>query len=162
MRFFRSAHRVMPALPEEGPALADLYRRAWAECDGLFDPRLIADQVPSTDEVRSWFSGGFEICRTLHEERPAGVVRLSFPSGTCHLDRLAVDPDLRRLCHGRSLVEHGVARARRAGATRVWTQVSPKVSDAFQFFRDAGFRETARHLAPYWGETILLLELPLI
>jgi ribosomal protein S18 acetylase RimI-like enzyme len=159
MRFFRSAHRVTPAPAQDGPALACLYGRAWAACGGLLDQRLLLDQVPSTEDVMAWFSGGFEIYRTLHEDRPAGVVRLSFPSGTCHLDRLAVDPDLRRRGHGRSLVEHGMARARRAGATRVWTQVSPTVPDSAALFETLGFREAARYLAPYWGEPVLLLEL---
>lgn len=161
MRFFRSAHRVMPALPHEGRALAHLYACAWAGCDGLLDRRLIVDQVPTPDEITAWFSGGFEIYRTMHEDQPAGVVRLSFPSGTCHLDRLAVDPDLRRQGHGRSLVEHGIGRARRAAVTRVWTQVSPKVPESVEFFRSLGFREAAHHQAPYWGEAILLLELPI-
>lgn len=161
MRFFRSLHRVAAAQPGEAAALAQLYARAWEACVGRLDERMLRDQVPSEEEIRAWFTGGFEIYRTLRDGEPDGSVRLSFPSGTCHLDHLVVDPEVRCQGRGRSLVEHAAGRARRTGATRIWTQASPRVDESVTFFRNFGFRTSSEHLAPYWGEQVLLLELPI-
>jgi ribosomal protein S18 acetylase RimI-like enzyme len=161
MRFFRSLHRVAAAQPGEAAALARLYAEAWSACAGHIDERMLRDQMPGESEVRTWFSGGFEIYRTLHEGVPDGVVRLSFPSGTCHLDHLAVAPALRRQGRGRSLLEHAAGRARRTGATRIWAQTSPRLEETVAFFRNFGFRTASEHLAPYWGERVLLLEMPI-
>ena len=86
---------------------------------------------------------------------------ISFPTGSCQLDRLAVDPDQRRRGFGQVIAEHGVSRARRAGATRVWVQLSPKLQAADSLFRGLGFRDAGRFLARYWGEEMELLELAL-
>ena len=159
MRFFRPVHRVMPAHPAEAAALARLYQRTYAAFRSELDGRLLRDLTPPQEEVVAWFGGGFELYRTLQEDRLVGAVRLSFPSGACHLDRLGVDPDVRRRGHGRALVEHAIGRARRGGATRIWTQVSPKLEAAVQLFHHAGFRESSRYQAFDWGEPVLLLEL---
>lgn len=161
MRFFRSLHRVAAAQPGEAAALARLYADAWAPCAGQLDQRLLRDVAPPEDEIRAWFTGGFEIYRTVREHVPDGAVRLSFPSGTCHLDHLVVAPDVRRQGRGRSLLEHAAGRARRTGATRIWTQVTPRLEESVAFFRNYGFRTSSQHLAPYWGEPVLLLELPI-
>jgi ribosomal protein S18 acetylase RimI-like enzyme len=160
-RFFRSTHRAMPASRDEAAALATIYQRAWEGCSSSgLDPAFLAEQVPSEREVDDWFAGGFEVYRTRHDDQVAGVVRLSFPAGAAFLDRLAVDPNLRRGGHGRALVEHGVARARRAGATRVWAQVNPRLAESVAFFRSFGFREAARYRCSDWRESVILLELP--
>lgn len=150
MRFFRSAHRVLATQPTDADALVGLYGRVCAE-----------QQVPGPpfEEVVSWLSGGFELYHTASDAGIVGAVRLSFPSGSCQLDRLAVDPDLRRRGHGRALVEHAVARARRAGATRVWTQVGPQALDTAALLRRLGFREETRLAATTWRNPLILLEL---
>ena len=53
-----------------------------------------------------------------------------------------------------------MGRARRAGVTRVWAQVSPRLEPARELFRTAGFRESGRLETRYWGEEVALLELP--
>jgi ribosomal protein S18 acetylase RimI-like enzyme len=147
MRFFRSAHRVLATQPGDANALVGLYGRV---CEG---------RAPTFDEVASWLGGGFELYHTAGDVGIVGAVRLSFPSGSCQLDQLAVDPDLRRRGHGRALVEHGVMRARRAGATRVWAQVSPQALETAALFRRLGFREEIRLAATPWRKPVLLLEL---
>jgi ribosomal protein S18 acetylase RimI-like enzyme len=150
MRFFRSAHRVLATQPTDARALAVLYERVCAE-----------EQVPGPafEEVVCWLSGGFEVYHTAGDAGIVGAVRLSFPSGSCQLDQLAVDPALRRRGHGRALVEHAITRARRAGATRVWTQVAPQALETSALFRRLGFREETRLGATPWRRPVLLLEL---
>jgi GNAT superfamily N-acetyltransferase len=160
MRFFRSAPRVLPAHATEATSLADLYRRAWTGCERLLDHRLVADQAPPSADVSAWFLGGFEVFRVLHEGRVIGAVRCCFPTSACLVDRLAVDPEARGRGVGHLLLEHAVARARRTGVTRVWTQVSPKLETAHGLFRSLGFRDTTRVRAAYWDEELVLLELP--
>jgi ribosomal protein S18 acetylase RimI-like enzyme len=157
MRFFRSAHRVLATQPADVDALVDLYARVCAT-----SPASAAAQAgpgPAAGEVASWLGGGFEVYHTAGDTAIVGAVRLSFPSGGCQLDELAVDPALRRRGHGRALVEHGVARARRVGASRVWTQVSPEAPGTAALFRRLGFREEDRLRATPWRKPVLLLEL---
>ena len=160
MRFFRSAPRVLPAQAAEAHALAELYRRAWLGCERLLDARLTADQASAPAEVASWFVGGFEVYRITHEGQMIGAVRCCFPSSACLVDRLAVDPNARGRGVGHLLLDHAVGRARRAGVTRIWAQVSPKLETAHGLFRSFGFRDASRFSAAYWGEDLLLLELP--
>jgi GNAT superfamily N-acetyltransferase len=160
MRFFRSAPRVLPAQAAEAVALAELYRRAWLGCERLLDARLTEHEASAPAEVASWFLGGFEVFRIRHEGAVIGAVRCCFPSSACLVDRLAVDPDARGRGVGHLLLDHAVGRARRAGVTRIWAQVSPKLETAHALFRSFGFRDASRFSAGYWGEDVLLLELP--
>jgi GNAT superfamily N-acetyltransferase len=160
MRFFRAAPRVVPAQAAEAAMLADLYRRAWSGCEMLLDRRLVEDQMPVTSEVSAWFGGGFEVFKVRQETQLLGAIRCCFPTSACHVDRLAVDPAVRGRGVGHALVMHAIGRARRAGVTRVWVQVSPKLEGAHRLFLTAGFRESARVQPDYWGEELVLLEMP--
>lgn len=142
-------------------ALAALYERAWERHRGTLDARLIADQTPDAAEISSWFGGGFEVFAATLEGSLVGGIRCSFPTGTCFVDRIVVDPERGGRGVGRALLDHAVSRARRAGVTKVWTQTSPKLQDAMTLLRSLGFRESGHLRAHYWGEDLLLLELPL-
>ena len=161
MRFFRATARVGPADQTEAAVLAELYRRAWTGCDQLVNPLLVEEQTPPRAEVTAWFRGGFEVFRTRHEGRLVGAVRCCFPSSACNVDRLVVDPEARGRGVGHMLLEHAVGRARRAGVTRIWAQVCPRTESGGALFRSFGFRETGRCAAAWWGEEVILLELPL-
>jgi ribosomal protein S18 acetylase RimI-like enzyme len=159
VRFFRPVPRVSLAQPADARALADLYAEIWRPWAGVLDRRFIDEQLASPEEIRVWLTGGFELYRATYEGRLAGAVRLSFPTGTCLLDRLAVAEQTRRKGFGQVLAEHSVSRAKRAGASRVWVLVSPKLEAAAGLFRGLGFKETSRFVADYWGEEVALLEL---
>src|SRR5215471_3888171 len=161
MRFFRAGVRVMPAHPTEAGVLAELYVRAWTGCDRPLNRRLLEEQTPPHAEVTAWFKGGFEVFRTRLDGELTGAVRCCFPSSACNVDRLVVDPDARGRGVGHMLLEHVVGRARRDGVTRIWAQVCPKLESSGALFRSFGFRETGRALASWWGEEVVLLELPL-
>src|SRR5215472_8096607 len=149
MRFFRSTPRVLPAQATEADHLADLYRRAWQDCERMLDARLVAHESVAMEDVSSWFLGGFEVFKVRHEGQVIGAVRCCFPTSACLVDRLAVDPDARGRGVGHLLLEHVIGRARRAGVTRVWAQVSPKLEPAHALFRSFGFRDTSRVRATY-------------
>lgn len=159
MRFFRPSHHVVPAHPAEAAAIARLYERGWEDAGARLTPAVMREVVPSREEVVAWFGGGFEIYRTEQESTLVGAVRLSFPAGSCHLDQLVVLPQYRRRGHGRSLVDHAVGRARRAGATRVWAQVSPRLHAGQAFFASMGFQVSSPNEVALAGEPLLLLEL---
>ena len=161
MRFFRPVPKVSLATVVDAGALADLYGRAWRQYADRLDPRLLADQAPTSEEVAAWFRGGFEVYRATHESALVGAVRCSFPASTCLVDRLAVDPAHARRGFGQVLAEHAVSRARRAGVTRVWVYLSPKLDDALALIQGLGFHESGGIRAPYWGEKVILMELAL-
>jgi GNAT superfamily N-acetyltransferase len=149
----------MPAQATEAAVLADLYQRAWRGCERVVDARLVADQALAAADVNAWFLGGFEVFRVRHEGQLIGAVRCCFPTSACLVDRLAVDPDARGRGVGHLLLEHAVGRARRAGVTRVWAQVSPRLEAAHALFRSLGFRDASRVQVGYWSEEVVLLEL---
>lgn len=161
MRLFRPQPRISLARPEEAAAIAAIFARAWDRYRGSIDARLIADQLPAADEVSAWLGGGFELFTAYLDGELVGVVRCSFPTGTCLIDRMAVDPDRHRRGVGRALAEHAVSRARRAGVTKVWVQATPKLEAVMSLCRSLGFRESGHLRAHYWGEDVTLLELPL-
>lgn len=161
MRFFRPTPRVVPAQADEAADLADLYGRAWQGCERLLDARLVADHTPSPDDVESWFQGGFEVFRVRHESDLLGAVRCCFPCGACQVDQLAVCPDARGRGVGHLLLAHVVGRARRAGVTRVWAQVSPKLEASRGLYRSLGFRDSTTLRPDYWSEDLVLMELPI-
>ena len=158
---FRPHPRIALARPQDAPALAELYQQAWAALEPRLAADLLREQVPSADDVRAWFVGGFEVYSASFDGRLAGAVRCSFPTSACLLDRLAVTPEWSRRGVGRALAEHAVDRARRAGMTRVWAQLSPALSEALALFSDLGFRELAKAPPGRWGEDLRLLELRL-
>ena len=161
MRLFRSQPRISLAGADQAAAIAGLYSRAWEELRGKLDERLIADQTPGSEEVAAWLKGGFEVFTATLDGVLVGVVRCSFPTGTCLVDRMAVDPDRTSQGIERALAEHAIARARRAGVTKVWVQATPKLEEMVNLYRPLGFRESAHLRAHYWGEVVSLMELPL-
>ncbi len=161
MRLFRPQPRITLAVADEAAAIAGLYARAWERHRGRLDERLISDQAPGADEVAAWLNGGFEVFTATLDGQLVGVVRCSFPTGTCLVDRMAVDPDRNSGGIGRVLAEHAIARARRAGVTKVWVQATPKLEEVVNLYRSLGFRESAHLRAHYWGEDVTLMELPL-
>ena len=161
MRLFRSQPRISLAGVDEAAAIAGLYSRAWEGLRGKLDERLIVDQTPGSEEVAAWLKGGFEVFTSTLEGVLVGVVRCSFPTGTCLVDRMAVDPERTSSGIERALAEHAIARARRAGVTKVWVQATPKLEEIVSLYRSLGFRESAHLRAHYWGEDVTLMELPL-
>ena len=161
MRLFRTQPRIALAAGADAPAIASLYKRAWAEHLGQVDERLVHDQAPLADEVAAWLKGGFEVFTGTVDGDLVGVVRCSFPTGTCLLDRLAVLPESRGRGFGKYLAEHAVSRAKRAGVSKVWLYASPKLETAVNLFDALGFRESGRVQAPYWGERAVLMEMSL-
>ena len=158
MRFFRSVHRVEPAHHDDIAALARLYHRAWdAEADTV-SQLLLQDQAVPEEEVMAWMRGGFELYRTVHDGALVGAMRLSFPNGVCHIDRLAVDPELWRRGHGRALLDTAVARARRMGVLRLWAQASANLEAAVGLYQHLGFHEQGRLRPGYFKEPIVLFE----
>jgi ribosomal protein S18 acetylase RimI-like enzyme len=158
MRFFRSSHRVEPVHHGDLGPLTSLYSRTWAAAGSAVGPGLLDEVSAPCEEITAWLRGGFELYRTQHDGVIVGAVRLSFPSGVCYLDRLAVDPELWRRGHGRALVGYAISRARRAGVPRVWTQSTLGLDAARALFATFGFREQGRITPHYWREPILLLE----
>jgi GNAT superfamily N-acetyltransferase len=159
VRLFRPYPRISLARPAEGPELSALYARCWARDGARLQPEVLAELTPGAAEVGAWFRGGFEVYRASFEGELAGVVRISFPTGTAMLDRLAVLPERRRQGVGRALLEHAVDRGRKAGVTRAWVQLSTQLEDALELHLAVGFRESHRRPAP--GGELVLLELPL-
>ncbi len=158
---FRPFPRIALAQAQDASALADLYQDAWGVVGPRLGAELLREQLPTADDVRAWFVGGFEVYLASFDGRLAGAVRCSFPTGACLLDRLAVAPEWVRRGVGRALAEHALDRARRAGMTRVWAQVSPLLSEALALFIDLGFCELAKAPPGWWGENVSLLELRL-
>lgn len=161
MRLFRPQPRISLAGTAEAVAIAALTRRAWEPLRGRLDERVIADQTPSPEEVAAWLTGGFEVFTATLDGELVGVIRCSFPTGTCLADRLAVAPERAGDGVGRALAEHAIARARRAGVTKVWVQAPTRQTELAQLYRSLGFRESAHLRAHQWGEDVTLLELHL-
>jgi len=161
MRLFRPQPRISLATSSEASPLAGLYSRAWETHRGNLDQRLINDQTPDAEEVTAWLKGGFEVFVAALDGELVGVVRCSFPTGTCMVDRMAVDPQRANRGIGRALAEHAITRARRAGVTKIWVQVPIRLEEVARLYRSLGFKESGRLTADYWGEELVLMELPL-
>jgi len=161
MRLFRPVPRLSLASRTDASELAALYSRCWTPLRGSVDERLINDQCPTAEEVDAWLRGGFEVYRATLDGRLVGTIRCSFPTGTCLIDRLAIEPESRGNGFGKYLTEHAISRAKRAGVSKVWLYASPKFETAVNLFDALGFKESGSVAAPHWGERSLLMEMAL-
>src|SRR5207237_8068229 len=118
MRLFRTQPRIALAADADAPAIASLYERAWAEHLGQVDERLVRDQAPLADEVAAWLRGGFEVFTGTVDGDLVGVVRCSFPTGTCLVDRMEVEPGRDGNGSRRARARHALQQASRRGGTR--------------------------------------------
>src|SRR5207245_2991935 len=98
---FSGAVAVRPARPADASTVVELLRRA-----GL--PVEQADDRPDRTLVAEW------------NGEVAGTVSLDLATGSAHLRSLAVGEPRRGRAVGTALVAHGLAAARRAGATEVY------------------------------------------
>lgn len=146
MRFLRpSPPRVSNAVAGDLGQLLVLYERAWGEPADPLSEEERERARPAAEDIAAWFRGGLEVFRLTHDQRLMGAVRCSFPSGSCHIDNLVVAPDLRNRGFGRALIEHCLARGRRAALPRTWAQVDARLKVAGRLLLSAGFQETGRH-----------------
>ncbi|MGH7868081.1 MAG: GNAT family N-acetyltransferase [Candidatus Dormibacteraceae bacterium] len=151
MRLYRPRYRVLPLWLNEVDALFELYRRVGADQG--------KPEGVSVAEIQAWLEGGFELYQVQHQGRLVGAMRLTFPVGVCWLDHLAVDPDHRRRGYGRSLVDHGLHRARRLGSSRIWVGIRAETgAGELAFYERLGFIQSGYHRLPTESESLLLLE----
>lgn len=130
------AVRLRDARADEAPALEELQRRSsavWEEDRAVLEahPGAISIPVAAIAERRLRVAAG-------EEDRPLGfALVLPVAEGECELDGLFVEPDAFGQGLGRLLLEDAAARARTAGARRLFVVSGP---GAQGFYERHGFR----------------------
>ncbi|MEZ4388554.1 MAG: bifunctional helix-turn-helix transcriptional regulator/GNAT family N-acetyltransferase [Candidatus Krumholzibacteriia bacterium] len=140
------------AIVEYRPAYKKHFRRlneAWLSEHFTIEPddrRLLDD--PNGRIIRR----GGAVVFALVDGQVAGTCALiCHAPGTWELAKMAVDPAWQRRGLGRRLARSVIARAREAGADRLWLRTSPQLRAAGHLYRSLGFRRTRRHPFPDHG-----------
>jgi ribosomal protein S18 acetylase RimI-like enzyme len=74
-----------------------------------------------------------------HDGRIVGTLIVGWDGWRCHLYRLAVEPEARRLGIARGLVDEARVRAMALGAIRIDAMVNRENTSAMNFWASAGF-----------------------
>jgi len=95
----------------------------------------------------------------------SGYAIMSIAASEAHVLNLCVHPNLRRLGHGRDLLDALLARAREAGVQQIFLEVRPSNHAALELYRSSGFAEIgirhAYYQAPEGREDAVVLALAL-
>jgi len=143
------------------PAYKKHFRRlneVWLEDDFTVeagDRRLLDD--PNGRIIRR---GGAVVFALLGGEVTGTCALVRHDPDTWELTKMAVAAHSRRRGLGRRLAQAVIARARDAGATRLWLRTSPRLRAAGALYRDLGFRRVRRHPFPddtYQRETFTMV-----
>lgn len=154
---FRPHPRIGLAGSGDVPELARLYEATWADCCDSVPEQILNEERASLDEISGWFGGGFEVYVARFSQGIVGAARCTFPTGTCLVDRIAVDPGHRHQGVAQALVEHILGRARRAGVTRAWLSSPRQLDTIVALGRHLGFREaTSEDGSRQLGDRVLL------
>jgi len=134
------------------------------------------DQVVGIEQLAypyPWTRGIFEDCLRVGYScwvlatagEVAGYAVMSVAVGESHILNLCVRPDLQRRGHGRRLLAHLIALARRRHADTALLEVRPSNRAALGLYRAAGFNEVGMRRGYYPGvkgrEDALILALAL-
>lgn len=93
--------------------------------------------------------GGYIFIALLHE-KPVGTCALvRMDTETFELAKMAVAPEARGNGIGRLLGQAAIARARAAGAMRIFLESNRKLLPALELYRQLGFREFTGPPSPY-------------
>ncbi|MEN6627922.1 MAG: GNAT family N-acetyltransferase [Candidatus Sumerlaeia bacterium] len=153
---------IRPADASDREPLAEIIRASFADVAEIFG--ITPENCPSnpafaTAESIDRMTARGSLFYILEEDGKAcGCVALERPSpGVAWLERLAVLPACRRRGHGRMLIEHGVAEARRAGAARVELALIARHEHLRRWYERLGFTATETKSFPHLPFDVLFM-----
>lgn len=141
---------IRPTLPADGPALADVSRRADALFAGYGFPE-IADMAPAPAGEFAEFLASGPCLTAVLDGRPVGFALLGEAVGMAWLREIAVDPDFGRRGIGSALLEAAASEAAAAGHARIGLTTFRAVPFNAPFYARQGFQEVLPgHGPPEW------------
>ena len=149
---------IEPATALDSDEIAELYNIVWTPYRKEFPKDLMDNRIPSPERVAgSMESNDYYVWR--EEGKILGVVRVQFPHGTCHLDRMVLHPEHRGRGIGKKLTQHIIDLAREKGASKVWLDTTPALETATKLYLSMGFKEVGFFKKHYWNQDIKFYEL---
>jgi putative acetyltransferase len=150
---------IVPFHPHHAGAFRDL-NAAWIKEHFQLEPK---DIETLSDPQRSILDKGGAILVAEQGGTVVGCCALvpHGDDGTLELAKMAVSRNCRGHGVGRLLMEHAIARARRAGATRLFLESNTKLSPAIRLYESTGFRRVSFAEPSPYARSNIAMELDL-
>ena len=149
---------VEPATKLDAEEISQLYKIVWTPYRATFPEPLMNNRIPDAGQVATTMEDN-EYFIIRESNKIIGVVRCQFPHGTCHLDRMVVDPEHQGKGIGKILTQHIIDLAKERGASKVWLDTTPALESAVKLYLSMGFKEVGFFEKHYWGQSIKFYEL---
>jgi ribosomal protein S18 acetylase RimI-like enzyme len=145
------------AIPEDAPALADLYDRVWALERHILGETLARERRADAGQVQRWIENDrYFVIDT--EGKVVAVLGCEVRHGTLHLVHMAVLPEYRRRGLAHRLMVRAEAMAREISAAKIWFDTAPGLEAARRLYESLGYTQCGYLRRHYWGTDVVLYE----
>jgi putative acetyltransferase len=157
-RFDGNFHRIELATESDAAGIAALYKKVWDEYRGRFPNELVRARQPSVEQMKEWMRQDAYFVVKIGS-RIVGVMGCSLKHGMCLLMHMVVDRGYRKRGIGSALTEKAINYAKENGATKVWLDTTPRLTEAMILYEKHGFVRCGHLRKHYWGEDVYFYEL---
>jgi ribosomal protein S18 acetylase RimI-like enzyme len=152
---------VRRATVDDAPAIASVFRGAFAPYEQLYTADAFAATVPDADMISARLDEG-PVWVALDGEVIVGTVGAVLKDGGAYVRSMAILPDARGHGLGAQLLGQAERLARQHGLSRLFLSTTPFLTEAIRLYERQGFRRTPGGPQTLCGTPLFTMEKPLV